>query len=194
MQIVAFLTFVAVASYTPGPNCIMAMNNARLKGMRGSMPFITGMATGLGLVMFAAAMFNIYITRVMPAVRPYLSAAGAAYMLWLAVKPFLPHKQGEIEVHGGKWPFFTGVMLQFINPKVIFFALAVMASFVLPYSNSFTVIVLFAAFLAAVGFSSLLLWGAFGVLFQRYFSKHETALNIFMAVLLIYCAWSVYQQ
>lgn len=191
MQLIPFLAFVIVGTYTPGPNTIMAMNSARLKGVRASLPFMSGMAFGLGLIMALASVFNIYLVRAMPVVRPYLGAVGAAYMLWLAAKPFLPHSQKEAGSHGDRRPFFTGFLLQFINPKVIFYALAITASFILPYSSSLMAVTFFSVALGLAGFSSLLLWGAFGMLFQRYFAKHETALNIFMAILLIYCAWSV---
>ena len=191
LPLATFLAFVVTGTYTPGPNNIMAMNSARLKGVRRSMPFLAGMAAGLSLVMLLAAVFNLYLMRIMPAVKPYLGAAGALYMLWLAAKPFLPHKAGEIASHGDRLPFITGVLLQLINPKVIFYGLTITASFLIPYSDSLPFIALVAALLGAVGFTSVLLWAAFGMAFQRYFSKHETALNIFMALLLVYCAYSV---
>lgn len=191
LPLATFLAFVVTGTYTPGPNNIMAMNSARLKGVRRSMPFLVGMAAGLSLVVLVAAAFNLYLTRVMPAIKPYLGATGALYMLWLAVKPFLPHKAGEVASHGDRLPLITGIALQLINPKVIFYALTVTASFIIPYSDSPPFIALVAAFLGVMGFTSLLLWAAFGMAFQRYFSNHETALNIFMALLLVYCAYSV---
>ena len=191
LPLTTFLAFVITGTYTPGPNNIMAMNSARLKGVRRSMPFLVGMAAGSSLVTLLAAVFNLYLTRVMPAVKPYLGVAGALYMLWLAVKPFLPHKAGEAASHGDRLPLITGVALQFVNPKVIFYALTVTASFIIPYSDSPLFITVVTALLGVISFTSVLLWAAFGMAFQRYFSKHETALNIFMALLLIYCAYSV---
>lgn len=82
-------------------------------------------------------------------------------------------------------------MLQFINPKVVFYALAITASFIIPYSDSLPFVAAVAVALGAIGFTSLLCWGGFGVIFQRYFSAYETGLNIFMALLLSYCAYSV---
>ena len=191
MQIVPFLVFAVMGSYTPGPNNIMAMNSARLHGFRRSRPFMMGMSSGFALIVFMAANFNIYVAKFLPFISPYLGAVGACYMIWLALKPFLSRKTKELKNEERASSYLTGLALQLINPKVIFYSLTITASFIVPHYSSLTALLLFSAGIGIMGFSSLCCWALFGVVFQRYFSAHETALNIVMALLLFYCAWSV---
>lgn len=192
MPVVSFLIFVVVGSFTPGPNTIMAMNSGRLRGFRKSRPLLAGMAFGLMLVLLLSALCNLYLTRIMPAVRPFLGVAGGAYMLFLALKPFLGSPGGKSsKASSGGTSFLTGVLLQFVNPKVLFFALALMASFILPYDPSPGSVVAFTLGIGAVGYASVCCWAAFGALFLRFFSSRGRLLDAVMAILLVYCAWSV---
>lgn len=191
MQVVPFLVFAVMGSYTPGPNNIMAMNSARLHGFRKSRPFMMGMSSGFALIVFIAANFNIYIAKFIPFISPYLGVMGACYMMWLAIKPFISEKSGGSKREDKAGSYLTGLALQLINPKVIFYSLTITASFIIPHYSSQLELLLFAAGIGLLGFSSLCCWALFGVVFQRYFSDHEKTLNVIMALLLTYCAWSV---
>lgn len=191
MQIVPFLLFAVLGSYTPGPNNIMAMNSARLHGFAKSRPFMMGMSSGFALIVFMSANFNIYLAKFMPFISPYLGVIGACYMMWLAIKPFIASKSGGLKTEEKAGSYLTGLALQLINPKVIFYSLTITASFITPYYSSQAALLFFSVGIGLLGFSSLCCWGLFGVVFQRYFSNHERALNIVMALLLTYCAWSV---
>lgn len=50
----------------------------------------------------------------------------------------------------------------------------------------------FALLLALIGFVFTLVWSAFGAAFQRLFSRHARAVNTVMALLLVYCAVSLF--
>lgn len=190
MPIMPLLIFAVVGVFTPGPNVIMSINMGRQIGFRRAFPVITGMIAGFTAIMFLTAMFNIYLTRVMPSIRGYIGAIGALYILWLAAKMFMPRK-GSSAVPGESRPFLTGVMLQFINPKVFFYGLTIMASFILPYYDSPPAALLFSIGLGMINLVSLSCWACFGAVFQRCFKAHEKALNVVMAALLVYCAYSV---
>ena len=191
MQVVPFLVFAVMGSYTPGPNNIMAMNSARLHGFRKSRPFMMGMSSGFALIVFMVANFNIYIAKFIPFISPYLGVMGACYMMWLAIKPFIAGKSGDPKTEDKAGSYLTGLVLQLINPKVIFYSLTITASFIIPHYSSQLELLLFSAGIGLLGFSSLCCWALFGVVFQRYFSDHEKTLNVIMALLLTYCAWSV---
>jgi threonine/homoserine/homoserine lactone efflux protein len=191
LQVVPLLIFAAVGVFTPGPNVIMSVNMGREIGFRRAFAVIRGMIAGFALIMFLAAMFNIFLTKVMPTVRPYLGTVGALYILWLAAKQFTSRKDGNSAIPGQSRPFLTGMMLQFINPKVYFYGLTIMASFILPYYDSISAALLFSIALGLLNMLSLSFWACFGVVFQRHFKAHEKILNVVMAALLVYCAYSV---
>ena len=50
----------------------------------------------------------------------------------------------------------------------------------------------FALLLAFIGFLFTLAWSAFGSVFQRLFSRHARLVNTIMALLLVYCAVSLF--
>jgi len=52
-----------------------------------------------------------------PRIQLPMKLLGAAYMLYLAAKPFLPAKKSEAKVLGGS--FLIGAVLQLINPKLM---------------------------------------------------------------------------
>ena len=191
MPIKALILFLIVGTYTPGPNNIMAMNSARYVGLRRSLPFYFGMASGLGVITFLAALFSVTLEAILPKAQHILGGLGALYMLFLAVKPFLPHQGAAAETSVGPQSYWTGLLLQFLNPKVLFFSLTLMSSFIVPHLHSVPALFLVSLLTGALGVTSLLLWGLFGTLFQRYFARYETAVNLVMAALLVYCAWSI---
>lgn len=190
MQVVPFVIFVLVGTFSPGPNIVMSIESGRTRGVRASLPLFAGMSAGFGCIMLSAALFDKYLVEIVPSLRPFLGAGGALYMLWLAVRQFAPKKQAAARP-GGAASFLTGVALQFVNPKVILYGIAVMAGFILPSFDAFFQLTLFSAGLALVCFVSLLSWGYFGAVFQKRLAAHEKLLDVTMALLLLYCAYSV---
>lgn len=68
-----------------------------------------------------------------------------------------------------------------------------MEAYILPfYSGQPLRLLGFALFLALIGFLFTLLWSAFGSIFKRLFSKHAKCVNTVMALLLVYCAASLF--
>lgn len=187
----AAILFALVASYTPGPNNIMAMNGARRFGLRRSLPFFVGMASGLVMVMTMSGAFNLILKTLVPKVQPVLGMLGALYLLYLAFRPFLRRSAGGAREPERSYSLLQGVLLQLVNPKVLLYSLTLMSSFIVPWSDSLPLILMVSAAAGVVGFGSLLLWGLFGTLFQRYLSRYEVEVDAVMAVLLLYCAWTI---
>ncbi|NLL36580.1 MAG: LysE family transporter [Fretibacterium sp.] len=193
MPLKALLLFALSGLYTPGPNNIMAMNSARQAGLLRSLPFYYGMSSGFAFITFLTALFNVALEKILPQAQPVLGGLGALYMLYLAVKPFLPHSPSPTpaddlkELHS----YREGFLLQFLNPKVMLFSLTLMSGFIIPHVRSTPLLLLISLIVGAFGLSSQLLWGLFGSIFQRCFARHETAVNLVMALLLVYCAWSI---
>ena len=190
LNIGALIIFVLLGTYTPGPGNIMAMNSARHAGLQKSLPFYCGLASAFGTIALLTALFNLAVKSVLPKVQPYLSALGALYMLYLAVKPFLPQKKKAARSLEAA-PFLVGFAVQFLNPKLVLYCIALMSSFIIPWNSSLPALIGVSVAQGLVTFSGYILWGLFGAAFQKYFSRHETAVNIVMALLLIYCAWSI---
>ena len=117
--------------------------------------------------------------------------AGALYMLWLAWKTF--KSSGEIgEDHSGDG-FAAGLLLQFVNVKIYIYGIVSMEAYILPFhQENAGVLAAFALFLAFTGFFFTLCWSAFGSAFRWLFFRHAKAVNTIMALLLVYCAASLF--
>jgi cysteine/O-acetylserine efflux protein len=197
-----FLSYVLVTSFTPGPNNIMSMSNASRYGFRKSIRFNFGVFFGFFAIAVLCSVFSVALFNFIPAIKSTMTGIGAAYILWLAWKTYRskPSRKGENEGgdegggEGQELPssFLSGVMLQFVNPKVILYGITIFSSFIVPYYKSAGVLAGFALLLALVGFISTCTWSLFGSVFQRLLAKNDRLFNGVMALLLVYCAVSLF--
>ena len=116
---------------------------------------------------------------------------GIAYLLWLAYHTFVAGPINSSENFEGA-TFTRGAILRFINVKVILYCITSMSTVVLPYESNPLVISLWALLMAILAFVATCIWSAFGSIFRTLFSDHYRLVNTIMALLLVYCAWSLY--
>jgi threonine/homoserine/homoserine lactone efflux protein len=190
-QTLPFLMLIWVTALTPGPNNIASMANGSRIGFRRGLPFNFGVLAGFVCVASICAFFTTLLTRVLPQVMFVLRILGALYMLYLAYSTLNKKKGGanEAPISSG---FPSGVLLQFMNPKIMILTFTVMSSYVLPVYTHPLIIFAFCCILAVNGFAMTLLWSAFGSLFQSVFEKHNRVVSIILALLLVYCAVSLF--
>lgn len=187
----AFAAYVLITAFTPGPNNIMSMSNASRLGFRRSFPFNLGILAGFLVVMALCTAFSSLLYAFIPRIRMGMQVLGAAYMLYLAYKTFTS-KPGSDTGSPSRSGFISGALLQFINPKIYIYAITSMSAYVLPYYTDTLPIAAFAVLLAVVGFISTLCWALFGSAFGRLFARHGRVINTIMALLLVYCAVSLF--
>lgn len=191
MPIFSFLLFVMITSFTPGPNNIMAMAFANKHGLPKTIKFCFGVGVGFFVITLLCSLFNVMLTRVMPFIELPLTLFGAGYMLFLAFKILTSKDTGDGNDEGNKNFFFIGILLQFVNPKGILFGITVVATFVLPYYDSYSSYLLFSLFFGMVGVMSTFSWGLFGSIFQKLLLRYRKPFNVVMALLLVYSAVSI---
>jgi threonine/homoserine/homoserine lactone efflux protein len=189
MNISAFLSYIILTAFTPGPNNIMAMTNSARVGLRRGMIFCTGILCGFLIDMSLCALLTSALFEQIPSVTPVMKWVGALYILFLALsifrdKPAKPRAKRYLQPDG----MVTGMIMQFVNIKVILYGITALSSFVLPYSRSFVAIICAVIILSLTGFAGSCCWTLFGSLFQRVFEKHRKLMNAVMALLLVYCA------
>ena len=112
-------------------------------------------------------------------------------MLHLAWGTF--RSSGVIDEDHSRSGFYAGMLLQFINPKIYIYGIMSMQAYILPfYAGEPLTLALFALLLAFIGFAFTLCWSAFGSAFRLLFSRHTKTVNTIMALLLVYCAASLF--
>jgi len=186
----AFVSYVLVTTFTPGPNNIMALANASKYGLRRTMRFTLGVCAGFFLVVGLSIVFTIVLYRLVPTIKPVMTVIGAAYILWLAYKTVTssPHDDGA----SGQNTFLSGMLLQFLNPKAILYGLTAASTFIVPYYHAAPVLVAFAAALALVSLVSTSCWALFGSVFERFMADNHHIVSWVMGALLVYCAVSLF--
>ena len=187
----SFFIYSFITTFTPGPNNITSMSYAARLGLRNSYRFNLGIFIGFFIVMFSCSVFSSTLLNYIPKVRIYMVSIGSAYMLYLAWKILKSSFEVEIEKNG-KASFSSGVLLQFINPKLYVYAITVMTLYVLPVFDSYWILAGFSFFLALMAISSTFVWAFFGELFHKLPSKYTLAINSVMSLLLVYCAVSLF--
>lgn len=189
MNFAAFFTYVAIATYTPGPNNIMSMTNAVRHGFAKALGFCFGVFLGFIVDMSLCALATSFLFDRLPAVEPALRWIGAAYIAWLAFAVYRD-KGGERGEKAALAPdgLLAGVVLQLVNVKVILYGITAFSTFILPHYRTPGALALFVLLLSAIGLSSNLCWAGFGSLFRKFHAAHRRPLNAVMALLLLYCA------
>jgi threonine/homoserine/homoserine lactone efflux protein len=191
MNYASFLPYVFLTAFTPGPNNIMCLGNSTRLGFKKSLPFCFGVFAGGAFIISLCAAFMALLDDFAPRAQAYMKWVSAGYLLLLAVTILRdkPHAEGK-KPRFRPESFLAGVVMQFVNVKVIMYGITTLSIFILPHYQDLPSIALWVAFLAAAGLLSTFCWTAFGSIFQRFFEKRGKLINAIMAALLAYYAIS----
>lgn len=186
-----FLIYCFITAYTPGANNLLSMSNAIRLGFRRSVRFNLGILAGFAIVMSVCTAFSATLYSYLPKVKIVMQILGAAYMLYLAWKVW--KSSSELSTSGDQEAsFLSGMVLQFVNPKIYIYAITAMSLYILPVYHSSAALIGFTVILSLLGASGSFVWALFGAVFCKFFSKHAKLVNVIMALLLIYCAISLF--
>ena len=167
------------------------MSNAARLGFKKSFKFNLGITAGFFIVMSVCTLFSSVLYSALPKIKFFMQILGAAYMLYLAWKIWKSHSDLEIE-NEKTASFFAGMVLQFMNPKIYIYAITAMSLYILPVYHSAISLIGFTFVLTVIGASGSFVWALFGSIFCKFFARHTKAVNLIMAVLLVYCAISLF--
>ncbi|NPD17143.1 LysE family translocator [Xinfangfangia sp. D13-10-4-6] len=156
--LLAMIGFALAASATPGPvNIVGAMTGARYGAAR-ALAFVTG-ATASFLVLFLAFGTGMLAGTgwILMLARP-MTVIGSIYLLWMAWG--LARDDGMVERQGlDHTPgFWSGALVQGLNPKAWLAVFSSLSTFVLPLANRGTGLIVFAVLFGAICWLSLALW------------------------------------
>ena len=191
MNYLSFTAYMLSTAFTPGPNNIAGMSNAAQHGLKKGFIFNLGIFTGQVSVVFACAAFCNILSSLLPKIELPMRIIGALYILWLAWHIF--RSGGDWDEMQTEARFLPGLLLCWLNPKYYFYCIVSMETYVLPYyGGNWGMIALFAGILAVTGFMATLCWSVFGSVFRTVFVRHGKIVNTVLALLLVYCAVSMF--
>lgn len=188
-SLTAFIGYMVAVTFTPGPNNILVMTNAGTYGFKRTLKYMAGGAIGVFIIVAASTYFNVALFGAIPSVKPVMGILGAAYMTYLAYRIIIskPPEAGE---SGDPLRFHYGFIMQFLNPKLLIFAVTATSNFIVPYFES-SYYVPFTLLMTMIFILSWVVWAIFGSVFKRFLNKYYKPFNIAMGLVLIYSAVSI---
>lgn len=186
MNLTSFLIYCVIVTFTPGPSNLVILSSVQHAGVRKTMSYVWGATLAFGLLLTASAYLNHLLADLLPGILRTMQIIGCVYMLYLAYQIY---KMGSTESTGGHTTgFINGLLMQFVNPKVILFTFTVIPSYVLPYYSRPQSSFIFVLLITFIGFLAYSSWLVFGAVFRTWLQKHRKMANTLMALFLVYSA------
>jgi len=193
MNLISFLSYCIIVTFTPGPTNVVIASTVQNSGVKSALKFALGSTLGFGTLLSISAIFNKVLIDILPEMLPVMQLIGSLYILYLAyqiLKMDISSKKNRTQSLNHSY-FLSGLMMQFVNPKVITFTMTVIPSYVLPYYGSGKMLMLFVAVITFIGFLAFTAWIVMGILSRAFLQKQQKAVNIIMALFLLYSAFIV---
>ena len=185
LVILSYLPYAMVTSFTPGPNNILCLYAFSRDGWRKGKTIFLGIASGFLCVMLLCALFCYELNRFLPTLSRILKYVGAAYILYLAIHIARSRPETSTQSRASFWKSF---FLQFVNVKVLLFAITTYTSYILPVERTLPVLLLHAICLTVIGLAGFATWGIAGGFLQGVLARHYRPFNYLMAAILALCA------
>ncbi|MGY4512865.1 LysE family translocator [Bradyrhizobium sp. USDA 3650] len=192
----AFLAFMVVMYFTPGPNNIMLLASGLTYGFRRTIPHIAGIVIGFAFMIAAVGLGLGTVFLAYPILQTILKYAGAAYLIYLAAVialsgPTTP----DGETGRGPMTFWGAAMFQWINAKgwVIVIGTITAYAAIAQFPVNIAIQTLVSLLVGAV---STVVWVLFGTALRPVLTSERLvrAFNIVMAILLLASLYPVFMD
>jgi threonine/homoserine/homoserine lactone efflux protein len=182
----AFASFVFVGSITPGPNNAMLLASGVNYGFRRTIPHIAGISLGCMAMLVLVGLGLGAVFAAIPALYTALRYAGAAYLLWLALKIARSGPMADRPASGRPMTFWQAAVFQWVNPKAWILVVGAVSTYA-PRDRFEVNVAVLAALLVLVNAPSVSVWAGFGTMLRPLLT-HPGRVRVFnaaMAVLLV---------
>ena len=150
------------------------------------MQYTYGATIAFGLLLVISAILNMMLITVIPKILIVMQIIGSIYMLYLAYQIYKMDITKQTVNRTGT--LMSGFLMQFLNPKVVTFTMTVFPSFILPYYTAIPAMTISVIVITVIGFSAFIIWVLFGTIFKTFLQNHKKAVNVIMALFLVYAA------
>lgn len=184
--ITALGAYMLINSFTPGPGNILTLTTMTNYGWKRGKQVILGICTGYFCVQFICSLIIYGLSEWFTPALTVIKYVGFAYLIFLAIHIALSKPADEKR---SKSPtFWSGFLLQFVNVKIYMYGLTAMNGYIVPYYKKYITFFAFEMLIAFVGSIASLVWAFMGIKLQTIYKKRYKAINIILAVFLVYCA------
>lgn len=176
----AFLLFVVMMSFTPGPNTIMAMVSGQQRGFMNSLRLNFGMLFGICTIGIITALFASWFQRT-PSFIFIMKVIGSCYLGYLAYHVFTSKPYQSKSDIGN---FNTGFLIQITNIKVYLYFVTGLSAFTI--HNFLSDISVRWLLMVIIGSIGTFTWTLFGQVISKTYLKYYKYFNAFISMLLIF--------
>ena len=192
----AFLIFMVVMYFTPGPNNIMLLSSGVTYGFRRTIPHIVGIVIGFAFMVAAVGLGLGSVFLAYPVLQTVLKYAGAAYLIYLAAVIAMsgPARPDE-EKARGPMSFWGAAMFQWINAKGWVIVIGTITAYAAIAQYPFNIAIQTVISLI-VGTVSTVVWALFGTALRPVLTSERLvrAFNVLMAILLLASLYPVFMD
>ena len=193
MNLIAWLTLIGVCvmgAMSPGPSLAIILQNRVQRNLSNAL--IASWAHAVGIFFWALAASTILgsLFQRVPIVKDYLTFAGAAFLIYLAIKSWGSHSTDD-SAQNIQLPaaWFSGLSISFLNPKIFVFFTALFSQLIPEGASAATLlgVATVAGLIDGTWYSFVsLLVGHIGL--EKSLSRHKMLLNRASAVLYLIIA------
>jgi threonine/homoserine/homoserine lactone efflux protein len=130
--ILLFCSTVTILTLSPGPDIIFVISQSLQRGYKYGVKISLGLVTGLFIYTIASSFGLSWVLDQFPNVSSLIKIVGAFYIGFLAYEEF--PKKGIIKlkepINNKNNPFFTGLIMNLSNPKIMLFFVSLFPQFV----------------------------------------------------------------
>lgn len=185
-DLLPFLGFAALGSFTPGPNTTLALAVGTRFGWRCVRTHAVGVALGLGFMIALAAFGALALLLALPGAERVLRWGGVGWMLWLAwqVSRGGTARSGSGLDHPPR--AWQSALLQWVNPKAWMLAIAVAATWSSAVAEQTARILIPVAIFGLTTAAANYAWAALGSSMQDWLSqgRRQRGFDLAMGALL----------
>lgn len=181
----SLLLSILLIGFTPGPANLFSLHCSMKNGTRKAMTMWFGLLTGFTIAALIGAMITHLVGSMMNRYVVWLKYIGCAYILYLAWQIY--RSTGEAKESDHTCTFLSGMIVQLTNAKIILFDLMAYTTFVLPYSNRLSDLLVVTALLEIAVPGANLAYLFAGAKLHDFYNRYPKRTNIVMALLLAAC-------
>ncbi len=159
-DLIAFLLFISVAAFSPGPNNFMASYSAFNFGIKKTLPIIYGVTFGFPLLIICINFGLSIIFKKYPEVQKIITLAGTIFLVYMAYKIAKTKKAENKEIKNPA-TFINIVLFQFINPKAVIAAAFITSTFI-SQENFIKDSIIIVGLSIIISFLSIVTWSLLG--------------------------------
>ena len=192
----AFIVFMVVMYFTPGPNNIMLLSSGLTHGFRRTIPHIAGITFGFAFMVGAVGLGLGTVFLAYPVLQTILKYAGAAYLVYLAVAIARSGPAEPTEANAsGPMTFWGAALFQWINAKGWVMVIGTITAYAAIASFPWNILIQTGISLV-MGAGSTLLWALFGTALRPVLGSERLVrgFNLLMSALLLASLYPVFMD